>query len=419
MNNQNTEPAGEANRKQRNQDARIAVCCFNPNQSHRYALALQKAGFSFAREVTPQTLATSSTPPGVIDLLICDADNHSAMHDPLNWISLLEKTQPRIGAIAVTSYEDPRWIVKCVRRGAINCHLSCEEDSSLVEISSECIDRHKRGIDNLKTIDERRRATVSARLREAISAEAIDVHFQPIVNCGNWNCTRVEALARWTDKSLGSVSPTEFIAAAEEEGFVSPLGQLVLRKSLLALADLRTRNHNPLFSVNVSRQQFDNPNLVKEYLAIVEAHGESPSQIIIEVTETAKFENHILALSLMQDFIDAGFQLAVDDFGTGESSFLQMSHVQYSELKIDRSLVSCIFEPSGLSIMRSVISMAKSLNMHLVAEGVEDKQTADLLESLEIDFCQGYFFARPLALMELVSFLDENNEINAHPSNAR
>jgi cyclic di-GMP phosphodiesterase Gmr len=160
--------------------------------------------------------------------------------------------------------------------------------------------------------------------------------------------------------------------------------------------------------VNVSRCQFDNPKLVQDYLAIVRSHGERPSQIVIEVTETAEFENQLLALSLMADFVDAGFQLAVDDFGTGESSFLQMSHVRFSELKIDRSLVSCIFEPSGLSIMRSVIAMAKELNMHLVAEGVEDKQTAELLESLEIDFCQGYYFAKPMPFQGLAGFLDLN-----------
>ncbi len=420
MNPPNPDELGRnAPRRQQNKEARIAICGSDPAQSHRYAQALKAAGFAFARDVTPQSLVSSQAAPGIIDLLVCDVDNHSTPNDPTSWTAILEKTQPCIGAIAVTSYEDPRWIVKCIRRGAINCHLSNDDDSALVDIIAECLERNETGRDNLKTIDERRRATVSSKLRSAIAAESIDVHFQPIVKCGDWSCERVESLARWTDESLGSVSPTEFIAAAEEEGFVSPLGQLVLRKSLVALAQLRDLGHNPLFSINVSRRQFDNPNLVKEYLAIVRDHGESPSQIIIEVTETATFENHILALSLMQDFIDAGFQLAVDDFGTGESSFLQMSHIRYSELKIDRSLVSCVFEPAGLSILRSVIGMAKSLNMHLVAEGVEDKQTADLLESLEIDFCQGYYFAKPMPLDHLAVFLDESNDTSANPANAR
>lgn len=407
-----------AQRRRKNLDARIAICCADTDQSLRYAQALKKAGFAFARDVTPESLAFSQAASGIIDLLVCDVDHNTAPGVPTNWISILDKTQPCIGAIAVTSYEDPRWIVKCIRRGAINCHLSNDDDSILVEIIAECLERNETGRDNLKTIDERRRAIVSSKLREAIAAESIEVHFQPIVKCGDWSCERVESLARWTDESLGSVSPTEFIAAAEEEGFVSPLGELVLRKSLQALSDLRSLGHSPLFSVNVSRRQFDNPNLVQEYLAIVQDHGESPDRIIVEVTETAKFENDVLALSLMQDFINAGFQLAVDDFGTGESSFLQMSHVRYSELKVDRSLVSCIFEPAGLSIMRSVIAMAKSLNMHLVAEGVEDKQTADLLESLEIDFCQGYYFAKPMPLDNLATFLDESNEANANPADA-
>ncbi|MDQ8186470.1 EAL domain-containing protein [Pelagicoccus sp. SDUM812002] len=419
MTTPNPKSANPSAPDRRNRDSRIAVCCADPARSQRYAKALQLAGFVFARDVSPETLVSSKSRPGVIDLLICDANHPPKSNDPEHWTSILRKTQPSIGAIAVTFREDPRWIVECVRRGAINCHFSHDDESILVEISSECVDRHESGVDNLKTLEERRRAIVSTQLRKAICDEAIDVYFQPIVNCSDWSCGRVEALARWTDDSLGVVSPVEFVTAAEEEGFVSTLGQLVLRKSLLALADLGARKHTPLFSINVSRRQFDNPNLVKEYLTTVLEYGASPSQIVIEVTETAKFENDVLALSLMQDFIDAGFQLAVDDFGTGESSFLQMSHIRYSELKIDRSLVSCIFEPSGLSIMRSVIGMAKSLNMHLVAEGVEDQHTAELLKSLEIDFCQGYHFARPMALENLKSFLDDNSDINASTETSR
>lgn len=419
MTHPNPKDAKASDTGQRRRDSRVAVCCDDPVRSQRYAKALQRAGFVFARDVSPETLASSKSPPGVIDLLICDANHPPEQNDPEHWTAVFQKTQPSIGAIAVTFREDPRWIVECVRRGAINCHFSEDDDDVLVEISSECVDRHESGVDNLKTLEERRRSIVSTHLRKAICEETIEVHFQPIVNCSDWTCGRVEALARWTDDSLGVVPAVEFVTAAEEEGFVSTLGQLVLRKSLLAIAALGERKHKALFSINVSRRQFDNPNLVKEYLATVREYEASPCQIIIEVTETAKFENDVLALSLMQEFIDAGFQLAVDDFGTGESSFLQMSHIRYSELKIDRSLVSCIFEPSGLSIMRSVIGMAKSLNMHLVAEGVEDRQTAELLKSLEIDFCQGYYFARPMALEDLASFLDENGGMNANTRTTR
>lgn len=388
---------------------RIAICCGDPSLARRYALALNQAGFPLAGTASPESLVAPRAVPGVIDLLVCDVDSHSAPGDSRHWLAIVEKAQPRIGTIAVTSYEDPRWIVKCIRRGALNCHLESDGENALIEIISECLDRHEAGIDNLKTAAERRHALVSARLRDAIAKEQIGVFFQPIVRCGDWSCERVEVLARWNDESLGHVAPSEFIAAAEEEGLVAPLGQLVLRKSLAALATLRAKGHNPTYSINVSRRQFDNPHLVKEYAEIVAEFGESPRQIVIEVTETARFENFMLAISLMQDFIHAGFQLAVDDFGTGESSFIQMSHVPYSELKIDRSLVSCVFEPSGLSIMQSIIAMAKSLNMHLVAEGVEDKQTAELLEQLEIDFCQGYYFAKPMPLNELIAFLDQSN----------
>ena len=394
---------------------RVAICCAEPERGRRYALALNQAGFLLAGTATPDSLLSERAIPGVIDILVIDVDSHAAPADPRHWHAIAQKAQPRIGTIGVTSYEDPRWIVKCIRRGALNCHLANDSDQALVEIVTECLERHEAGLDNLKTSAQRRNAHVAARLRQAIAAQAIEVHFQPIVRCSDWGCDRVESLARWYDEDLGPVAPTEFIATAEEEGLVAPLGRLVLLKSLAALAALRRRGHAPLFSINVSRRQFDNPHLVKEYLDIVRAAGESPSQIIVEVTETAKFENYTLAISLMQDFIAAGFRLAVDDFGTGESSFIQMSHVKYSELKIDRSLVSCVFEPSGLSIMQSIIAMAKSLNMHLVAEGVEDKQTADILEQLSIDFCQGYYFAKPMPLERLAAFLDSQSPANPAP----
>ena len=400
----------------RSQTACIAICCSDPALSQSYAQALRQAGFPYAREVAPQALAASQPRPGAVDLLVCDADQPPSPDQPLHWTSLLQAIQPAIGAIAVTTREDPRWIVSCIRNGALNCHLASDPHATLVAIATECVDRHENGLDNLKTLEERRRAIVSANLRKAICEETVDVHFQPIVNCDDWTCDRVEVLARWTDPTLGVVSPAEFVGAAEEEGFVSNLGQLVLRKSLRSLATLQTRQLAPQLSINVSRRQFDNPRLVQEYHATVLEHGFKPSQIIIEVTETASFENPVLALSLMQDFLDAGFQLAVDDFGTGETSFIQMSHVQYNELKIDRSLVSCIFRPSGLSIMRSVIEMAKSLNMQLVAEGVEDQQTAQLLKSLDVDYCQGYYFARPMDLQALANFLELNGSAPAQPN---
>lgn len=250
---------------------------------------------------------------------------------------------------------------------------------------------------------------MTQRLANAIASESIDVQFQPIISCADATCSRVEALARWNDTILGPVPPTRFIAVAETLGLIDDLDRLILRKSIAALSRVRARGHLLNYSINLSRRQFSNPNLVEDYVRIVQDAGEEPSHITLEITETAKFESETLAMSLMREFIDAGFNLAVDDFGSGESPFVQMSQIGYHELKIDRALVSCIATPAGHSILRSIIGMAQELNMCLVAEGVEDQRTADLLRALKADYCQGYHFARPMPLQELIDFLDNNN----------
>ncbi|MDQ8203035.1 EAL domain-containing protein [Pelagicoccus sp. SDUM812003] len=388
-------------------DASIAICSEEPMLAERIASSLRHGGYSLARSGDPASLLSAKRVAGLIDLLIVDVDQTEIPNKSHHWRSLMKHVQPTIGCIAITRRDESRWIIDCIRQGALNCHILSDGNQQLQDLVSEYVGRNEKGLDNLKTVEERRQATLSYHLRQAIEREAIEVYFQPIVNTGDWNCDRVESLARWNDADLGSVSPGEFIATAEREGLVENLGILVLKKSLQSLVELQKSGHSPTFSINVSRRQFENPRLVETYLKAVIEAGASPEQIIIEVTETASFSNYTLALSLMRDFVDAGFRLAVDDFGTGESSFMQMSHVAYSELKIDRSLVSCIFEPAGQCIMRSIIAMGKSLNMHLVAEGVEDRQTADLLEQLEVDFCQGYFFARPMPQADLLSYFND------------
>lgn len=388
----------------RKRETRIAICCGDAVRSLAYERFLRDAGYALASRTTPENLRSSRIIPGLIDLLVCDAQSK----DSFDWQTLNQIVDPKIGLIAVVDSEDPRYVINCIRQGALNCHLQSEESGELVEIVSECLERNLLGIGQIKTPAEKRRARIAAQLREAIADEIIDIEFQPIMNCDGWTCSRVECLARWTDKTLGSVTPYEFIRTAEDEDIVDELGLLILRKAMKAQQILEEKGFSLRYSINVSRRQFDNTRLVGNYLKILKEFNSDPRSIVLEITETAKCENNTLAISLMNDFLAAGFELAIDDFGTGESSFIQLSHVPYGELKLDRSLISCIFEKAGMSILESVIGMAKSLNMHLVAEGVEDQQTAGLLKYLDVDYCQGFFFARPMKLESLIAFLDQN-----------
>ncbi len=373
----------------------IVVCTHQPERGLAYLAALQAAGYAHVSYFSPNALPKAKT----TTLLVCETNSQEG---EALWETIAERLQPQVGTIVATEIEDPRWVVRCIRKGALNCHLASEDHSALVEIVDECLQIESKAASQQKT------SHLARRLKEAIDNEIIDVHFQPIVETQSWRIKRVEALARWSDGALGHITPTEFIATAEEEGLVEELGQLILRKSIAALSQARQSGYPLQYSINLSRRQLDNPNLVKDYQRIVQQNGEDPSRITLEVTETARYENQSLAVSLMNDFIEAGFAIAIDDFGTGESAFAQMLHVDYDELKIDRSLISCLSQPPGRSVVKSIIEMGKALGMRIVAEGVEDRHTAELLRSLEVDYCQGYYFAKPMPMERLIAYLQSN-----------
>lgn len=244
------------------------------------------------------------------------------------------------------------------------------------------------------------------RLKAAINERQIEVHFQPIVRADGTPC-KIEALARWQDGDRGYISPGLFIPMAEEMGLIQDLSQCVLEQCVSALAEAKDRGYDLACSINVSRKQLDLADLVARFAETVEAlHGDA-SRIVIEITESASCSDEEQARQRMREFQRTGFRLSIDDFGTGQSTFAQLSHASFDELKIDRSLIATLRSPKGLYIMRSIIGMAKKLNLDIVAEGVEDLVTVNLLRSMEVDLFQGFFFARPMPLKGLMQFFEQ------------
>jgi EAL domain-containing protein (putative c-di-GMP-specific phosphodiesterase class I) len=207
----------------------------------------------------------------------------------------------------------------------------------------------------------------------------------------------VEALARWTHRTLGSVPPDRFVAVAEDVGLVSRLDRWALRRAVLDATALRQSAALPTdayVAVNFSARTLSDPGLEDWITRNVESAGLAPSDVLIEVTESAVMSDAAYAVALLARLRHRGFGVAVDDFGTGHSSLAYLRDLPLSMLKIDRSFVSEMAEdPSALAIAGSIIELAKAVGVTVVAEGVEHASDAELLRNLRCDAAQGWLWS--------------------------
>lgn len=240
-------------------------------------------------------------------------------------------------------------------------------------------------------IDHKR---IERELRRALSTgEGLQMHYQPIVPASLGAAPiRYEALARWTSPELGVVAPDRFIKVAEASGLIMPLGWRLLD---LVCADMRHLDQARV-SINVSPAQLMRRGFAGKFTSVVLAHGIAPWRIEIEVTEQivvrddATIEQELIALS------HNGFTLALDDFGTGFASIGYLTQMPFDVLKIDRSFVRSIEDgQQGMRMVRSIVGLARAMELSIVAEGVESEAEAVLLRRIGADFLQGYHFGRP------------------------
>ncbi len=267
-----------------------------------------------------------------------------------------------------------------------------------------------RVFENQMTVRASRRASMTQRLRAAIENDSLGLVYQPQVDLRNGHILRVEALLRWNDAELGSVSPIEFIRLAEETGTIHPLGQWALECACRDAATLRARiGHALPIAVNVSMRQLCDPaffDLVEETLA----HHDLPAALLeLEVTESsllADWAGAERALVRLQAF---GVQIAVDDFGSGFSSLRALRRLPLQRLKIDGGFVAnAPDDPAEIAIVSAIVGLAKQLGLGVVAVGVETVEQLEMLRRLGCEAGQGYLFHRPMTLDALVSHLLHN-----------
>ncbi len=237
---------------------------------------------------------------------------------------------------------------------------------------------------------------IETDLRRALERGELRLAYQPIVNLLTGEIAGCEALCTWTHPTRGKVPPSEFIPVAEETGLIVPLGAWVLREACLAARALGAPGRAPLgMAVNLSARQLV-PELLAQVRAALTESGLPPQQLRLEVTESVLMEHAGPATPLLSQLKALHVKLLLDDFGTGYSSLGYLHDFRFDTLKIDRSFVARLGVGKQTEIIHTIVSLARTLGMEVVAEGVETQAQALQLRALGVEFAQGFFFSRPV-----------------------
>jgi EAL domain-containing protein (putative c-di-GMP-specific phosphodiesterase class I) len=250
------------------------------------------------------------------------------------------------------------------------------------------------------------RLQMEADLRHAIEDEQLLLYYQPKVDVKSAHIMGVEALVRWQKPDGTLVFPDQFIPLAEETGLIISLGQWVLKEACAQLARWQAQGMWIQMAVNVSAKQFHDGHLMQLVNDTLKDNGVDAKYLTLELTESLLMENPDHTVEILNQLRTLGLKLSMDDFGTGYSSLSYLKHLPLHELKIDSSFLSGIISKSeDHALISAMIYLAHEFGLKAVAEGVEDQKQLDLLNSLNCDEYQGYFFSRPVPVEDLTPML--------------
>jgi len=242
------------------------------------------------------------------------------------------------------------------------------------------------------------RLTLMTDLREALDRNELRLHYQPKLNLADRRIDSVEALVRWNHPQRGSVPPETFIALAEKTGNIRRLTRWVLARGIAQAQEWAARGHVLRVAVNLSARDLDDAELPRRIGDLLSLHGVSPRSIVLELTESAVMAEPEIAVQVLKRLADMGIDLAIDDFGVGQSSFAYLRRLPVREIKIDRLFTQRLAEDaSDRTLVRSIVELGHRLGYRVTAEGVETRAAIEYLRDIGCDHAQGFYVARALA----------------------
>ena len=255
-------------------------------------------------------------------------------------------------------------------------------------------------------------------LRQALENRELVLYYQPKFNAQANVIIGVEALMRWNHPRLGLIAPQEFIPLAEKSGLIVSIGDWTIHEACRQMSEWRKSGFsNWTVAVNLSAHQFNHPSLVETLSRNMTQYGIEPARLILEITESTAMYNPETSIAILEKIRELGVQIAIDDFGTGYSSLLYLKRLPANELKIDRGFVRDLTHGSeDAAIISAIVALGQTLNLHVVAEGVETPMQQDFLASLGCDSLQGYLLGRPMLPEQLLKVITSRQEIEKDPA---
>jgi EAL domain-containing protein (putative c-di-GMP-specific phosphodiesterase class I) len=246
--------------------------------------------------------------------------------------------------------------------------------------------------------DAQKELQLSHDLRLAQERNEFVLHYQPKFDAAGGQMVGTEALVRWNHPVRGLVPPDEFIPLAEKTGMIFSIGKWVLDEACRQMSEWRTAGHTDWnVSVNLSALQFSHPDLVQLVRDCLKSHSLEPRYLTLEITESTAMSDADASMAILRQLSDMGVRISIDDFGTGYSSLLYLKRLPASELKIDRGFVRDLaHDTEDAAIIAAIVALGRTLNLRIVAEGVETIEQQKFLTSLGCNSLQGFLLGRPM-----------------------
>ncbi|WP_051303468.1 putative bifunctional diguanylate cyclase/phosphodiesterase [Psychromonas aquimarina] len=302
-------------------------------------------------------------------------------------------------SIGVAVYPDDGQTVSCLSKNADTAMYKAKNsaDAGVVFFT-----------DHMNRENERR-MELEGELRGALENNELYLHYQPLINIKTRQLTGFEALLRWHNPQLGDVSPLDFIAIAEDVGLIIPIGDWVMENACRQLSQWLDLYQIPLsMSINVSAKQIRSKKFFTEVKSIIDRYQLPHHLINLEITESVLMEQDQQLIDELMPLYEQGIKISIDDFGTGYSCLSYLKNIPVTTVKIDRCFIANSLSDSvDLAIVRAIISIADSMSLQVVAEGIECEEQHQLLQELNCQGGQGYLYAKPLSVQQAEQFISK------------